>query len=121
MKTLAEGDNLELTCIVCPNGCRMSIEQDGGDLRVEGALCPKGKDFALAEMTNPMRSLTTTVRTVFPDMPKLPVKTAGEIPKGKMLEAMGILKQVTVTERLKVGDVILPDVCGVAVVATASM
>lgn len=112
---------MDLTCIVCPNGCRLKVENDGGEIKVEGAQCKKGNDFAKAELTNPMRSLTTTVRTSFPDMPKLPVKTNGEIPKGKMLEAMGIIKKVRITERLHVGDVVLPDVFGTQIVATASM
>jgi CxxC motif-containing protein len=112
---------MNMTCIVCPNGCRMSVAEEGGEIKVDGAQCKKGIEFAKAEMTNPMRSLTTTVKTVFADIPKLPVKTNGEIPKGKMLEAMNIIKTVLVTERLHAGDVVLPDVFGVQIIATASM
>lgn len=112
---------MKMTCIVCPNGCRMTVENENGEIKVDGAQCKKGIAFAKAELTNPMRSLATTVPTVFADMPRLPVKTAGEIPKGKMLEAMCMIKNVQVTQRLKAGDIILPDVFGVAIVATASM
>ncbi|MEI6579697.1 MAG: DUF1667 domain-containing protein [Eubacteriales bacterium] len=110
-----------MTCIVCPNGCRLTVENEDGKIKVDGAQCKKGIDFANTELENPTRSLTTTVKTAFADMPRLPVKTSGEIPKGKMLEAMKMIKTVRVTNRLHVGDVILPDVFGVKIVATASM
>jgi CxxC motif-containing protein len=99
----------------------MTVEDVNGAIKVDGAQCKKGVEFAKAELTNPMRSLSTTVDTDFSDMPRLPVKTNGEIPKGKMLEAMQIIKTVRVKQRLQVGDVVLPDVFGVQIVATASM
>jgi len=110
-----------VTCIVCPNGCRLTVTGTGENIQVEGALCKKGVDFAVNELTRPMRSLTSTVKTVFPDMPRLPVKTMGEIPKGKMLEAMKIIRRALVTERLKTGDTVIKDVFGTDIVATATM
>lgn len=112
---------MNLTCIVCPNGCRMTVENEGQEIKVEGAQCKKGAEFAKTELTNPTRSLTTTVRTVFEDFPRLPVKTSAEIPKGKMLEAMKRIKNVRVEKRLHVGDIVLPDVFGADIVATANM
>lgn len=112
---------MEMTCIVCPNGCRLHIENADGIIKVDGAQCKKGIDFANAELTHPMRSLTTTVKTTFADLPRLPVKTKGEIPKGKMLEAMKVIKNVLVTEKLRTGDVVLPDVFGVQIIATSDM
>lgn len=115
------GDCMELTCIVCPNGCRLTVDGEGGDLKVTGAQCKKGTAFAEAELTNPVRSLTTTVPTVFPDFPRLPVKINGEIPKNRIFDAMKVIKTALVTSRLRVGDIVLPDVCGVELVATANM
>jgi CxxC motif-containing protein len=96
----------------------MEVSVEGEEIKVAGNLCPKGVDFAKAEMTAPMRSLTTTVATSFPDSPRLPVKTRGEIPKGKMMEAMAKIRTVVVSEPKQVGDVILPDLFGTDVVAT---
>jgi CxxC motif-containing protein len=112
---------MNITCIVCPNGCRLTVDNSGGEIKVEGAQCKKGIDFAKNELTNPMRSLTTTVKTAFEDFPQLPVKTSGDLPKGKMLDAMKKIKTVFVTRRLQTGEIVLPDVFGVDVVATASM
>ncbi|MDR1409287.1 MAG: DUF1667 domain-containing protein [Oscillospiraceae bacterium] len=112
---------MEIICIVCPNGCRMEASGEGGNLQVSGNLCPKGIDFAKAEITAPMRSLTTTVATVFPESPRLPVKTRSEIPKGKVMEAMAKIRTVVVHEPKKVGDVILPDVFGTDIIATGEL
>lgn len=111
----------EIVCIVCPNGCRMQVEEIDGELKVEGATCKKGPVFAEAELHHPMRALSSTVDTVFPDMPRLPVKTKGEIPKGKVLEVMAMIRNAKVTQRLSVGDIVIADVFGTDIVATATM
>ena len=111
----------EMVCIVCPNGCRLTVTQDGENIRVEGAACKKGEAFAKTELSNPTRSLTSTVDTVFSDMPRLPVKTDGEVPKGRLFEVMAAIRAVKVTERLSTGDIVIPDLFGVNIVATADM
>ena len=44
---------MELTCIVCPLGCRMTVEKDGDNFIVTGNTCPRGKEYAVKELTNP--------------------------------------------------------------------
>jgi len=111
----------ELYCITCPIGCRLTVEGHGGDITVEGNGCNRGIDFAVAEMTNPTRSLTTTVRTTFTGVPVLPVRTDGEIPKGKIMEAMGVLNSIVIDSDLDCGDTVLEDLVGsgVRVIATS--
>ena len=111
----------EMTCIVCPNGCQMRVEQDGDKIEVFDAACKRGIEFAKSELTNPTRSITTTVATKFEDFPLLCVKTAGELPKGKIFEAMEKINSVIVKKRLKVGEVVLDDVFGIDIVATSDM
>ncbi len=111
----------ELTCIVCPNGCRLEAEENVGVIEVRGALCGRGRDFAIAECTRPMRSLTTTVATVFHDMPRLPVKTKDEIPKDKLMAAMRMINRVLVDRPLKAGDTVLEDVFGTDIIAAADI
>ncbi len=113
----------ELLCIVCPTGCRISAEISGGEITAEGNSCPRGLDFARAELTNPMRSLTTTVRTVFPGVPSLPVRTKGEIPKGKISEALAQLAAVCVDKKICCGETVLLDLAGTGceVIATSNV
>ena len=103
----------EFVCIVCPNGCRLQAETlADGTVRVQGNTCPRGEAFGIAELTNPTRSLTTTVRTDFPAMPMLPVRTAGELPKERLFEAMAALNAYTQTTPVRCGDIVLPDLLG---------
>jgi len=111
----------ELYCITCPTGCRLIITEDNGGYTVEGNGCKKGAEFAVTEMTNPTRSLTTTVRTTFPGIPVLPVRTDGEIPKGKIMEAMKDIREIVVDHEIDCGDTVLEDLLGtgVRVIATS--
>jgi len=111
----------DLYCITCPSGCRLTVESHDGALSVEGHGCKRGIAFAEAELTNPTRSLTTTVRTKHPDFPVLPVRTDGEIPKGKIMDAMRALSGVLLDRPMDCGDTVLEDVAGtgVRVIATS--
>ena len=102
----------ELVCIVCPNGCTLHIEGDGKNIKISGQKCKKGLTFAQNEITNPMRSICSTVRTAFSEIPVLPVKVSCEIPKDKIFEVMQAINGVTVRERIGTGDIIIKNVCG---------
>ena len=102
----------ELVCIVCPNGCTLHIEGDGKNIKISGQNCKKGLTFAQNEITNPMRSICSTVRTAFSEIPVLPVKVSCEIPKDKIFEVMQAINGVTVRERIGTGDIIIKNVCG---------
>ena len=49
---------MELTCIVCPMGCRITVENAGGEYRVSGNTCKRGETYAIQAITCPMRTLT---------------------------------------------------------------
>ena len=112
----------ELICITCPAGCKLLAEltPDGG-VNVTGHTCKRGVDFALAELTNPMRTLCSTVRTAFAECPMIPVRTDREIPKGKMQEVMRLLKGVVVNKKVVCGDVVadLSSICEGNMIATS--
>ena len=111
----------ELTCIVCPMGCRLSVEVDeaGVPTAVEGNRCPRGAAYAKDELTHPTRTLTSTVRVANRAGRMLSVKTNRPISKGKLFEAMDILRTVSVEAPVAIGDVIVADLFGEAdVVAT---
>jgi CxxC motif-containing protein len=113
----------ELICIVCPNGCRLQVEEQGGELLITGNLCKRGLAFAEAEITHPTRTVTSTVRTAFPDVPVLPVRTDGEIPKGKIPELMEVLRGLTIQRPLKIGETVVENLLGLGVnlIATSNI
>lgn len=113
-----------LTCIVCPMGCDLQIKIEYGKvLEVTGNRCKRGNDYALKECTNPTRVVTTTVRVTGGTVAVVPVKTASDIPKGKISECIEALREVGVKAPVKIGDVILRNAAGtgVDIVATKNV
>lgn len=113
----------ELVCIVCPKGCTMHIEEENGEFRVTGNTCKRGAQFALSEMTEPKRTICTTVRTAFPEAPVLPVRVSAEIPKDKIFDVMREINAVTVEKPVGRGEVVLANVLdlGVDIIATSDL
>lgn len=112
-----------LTCIICPNGCTLSVEKLNGEWLVQGNLCPKGKGFAITEMTSPMRTICTTVRTIYKDMPRLAVRTDKEIPKNKIFSIMEEINKIILECRVYNGDIIIENILntGANIIATSNM
>lgn len=107
----------KLTCIICPLGCQLTALLDGAVVTaVEGNTCPKGKEYAVNECTNPQRTVTSTVRCA--DGSLVSVKTDRPIPKDKVAECMKRINQAVATLPIAIGDVIIDDVFGSKIVAT---
>ena len=115
----------EIVCITCPNSCVMEVTLDeaGQVTDVSGHKCVRGADFAKSEVAHPVRTLCTTVRTIYRDCPVLPVRVNGSVPKERIREAMNAINQVTVDRPVAIGDVILSNLLelGVDVIATSSV
>ena len=118
IETMNEKD---IVCIVCPNGCRIHCVQTLDGVHCTGQQCKRGEAYALAELTHPMRTLTTSVKTVFPEAPVISVRTDGEIEKAKLLDAAKALDEIVLRQRVKIGDVIAQNICntGVNVICTS--
>ena len=97
----------QITCISCPIGCRITASLVNGEFTCTGNNCKRGEEFARAELVSPVRSFATTVRTIFPGIPVLPVRTKVEVPKETIKEIMRSLKAITITERIGIGDSII--------------
>ena len=112
----------EIVCIVCPNGCRIRCTPEGNEYAFSGNKCKRGIAYAQAELTRPMRSLTSSVKTIFPDAPVVSVRTDGEIEKTRIPEVLTALGKVTLDHSVKLGDVIIPNVCntGVNMICTSN-
>lgn len=111
-----------LTCIVCPMGCQMIAEiEDGKVVSVAGNTCPRGKQYAIDECTNPQRTVTSTVRTVTGGV--VAVKTDSTIPKSLVFDAMREINRVCVELPVRIGDVVIENLLGTGanVVITANL
>lgn len=111
-------------CIGCPLGCRLEVEAEAEDIvEVRGFACRRGHEFAIQEHTDPRRVVTTTVRITGGVWARLPVKTAGAIPKAKVIELCSVLHTLKLSAPIKLGEVILADAlgAGVDVIATRDL
>lgn len=105
----------EIVCIVCPNGCHIRCEQSDGQIQCSGQKCKRGTEYALAELTHPMRSVTTSIKTVFPDAPVVSVRTDGEVDQSKISDIISALGKIIVDQRIKIGDIVANNICGTGV------
>lgn len=106
----------QYTCIVCPMSCRISVQVDAnGDLQITGNTCQRGQAFARNEYLHPQRMLTSTVRVEAGALRRLPVISASELPKEKLLECLQQLYKTSVKAPVKCGDIIIKNICGTGV------
>ena len=108
----------EITCIVCPRGCRMTAEIREENITVTGHSCARGEKHAVDEILHPVRSLTSVVRVSNRTDTMVSVKTAAPIPKEEMFSVMEQIHGATAQAPIRMGDVILDNVCGTQIIAT---
>ncbi len=123
-----------LTCIVCPIGCALTVEEtvDGG-LNVTGNRCPRGAVYAQEEIIAPKRVVTATIRLGPPgvcrdegdngdraqsnrmrrhgmcDPRRLPVKSSLPCPKERINELLADIYATKIDAPVKRGDLVIAD------------
>ena len=105
----------EMTCINCPLGCMLTVTKDGDTVTVTGNTCPRGEDYGRKEMTDPRRTVTSTVFVDGSDAVKVPVKTKTDIPKDKIFAVMDVIRETRAKAPVNIGDVIVHDIAGTGV------
>ena len=111
---------MELTCIVCPVGCPLSVEEGDGPfaLNVKGNRCTRGVAYAQEEIRAPKRVVTATCGiNLSPNGNKtprsltaprrLPVKTSAPCPKEKIDDLLGDIYRLRVNLPVKAGDMLI--------------
>lgn len=70
----------EIICTSCPMGCHVTVTMNGEEIiRITGNTCARGERYARSEITNPTRTLTTTVALA--DGGVLPVRSDAPLAK----------------------------------------
>ena len=112
----------ELICIVCPNGCRLKVDEENG-YAVTGNRCARGAEYGRVELLSPTRVVTSTVRCTGASHPRCPVKTDRPIPKERIFDVMEVLEGVSLAAPVSVGQVVIENVCGTGanIVATRDL
>ena len=106
------------TCVVCPLGCSIEVEVEDGKIKdVRGCRCPRGREWAIQEITSPKRVVMSVVPVEGGALPTVSVKTAEPVPKEKIPELMKFLAGLRLKAPVKIGDVVA-EWNGVKIVAT---
>lgn len=98
-----------VTCVICPKGCVITRESDGS---LSGNKCERGIGYAVSELTNPVRMVTSTVKINGAKYPRVSVKSNAPFPKHQMQEAVKLLDEICLESPVKIGDIVLADVLG---------
>ncbi|MBC7194914.1 MAG: DUF1667 domain-containing protein [Caldisericia bacterium] len=101
----------EITCIICPVGCRILIDKDS----ISNYKCRKGLEYAKEELTNPKRNITTTVKAINLSKRRVAVRLDKEIPKNKIFDVLKEIKKVKIEKSIKRGEVIKENILNLGV------
>ncbi|MBI4220925.1 MAG: DUF1667 domain-containing protein [Chloroflexi bacterium] len=110
-----------IVCVVCPVSCPVEVEWDEHDvIDTDHNQCKLALPYVRSEIFDPKRTLTSSVVVEGGVMPLASVKADRPIPKGLVLQAMGVVSKVRVTAPVRIGDVVARDLLGTGanVVAT---
>ena len=110
-----------LTCIICPRGCQLTVKIDGDKTTVSGHSCPKGLQYGIDEVSAPMRTITSAVRVSNRHDTMVSVKTANPIPKDKIFELMDVIRTSSVDAPVRAGSKIIKKICGTDIIATCNI
>lgn len=118
--------DMEMVCISCPIGCRLSLYVDRSDgeeeITVTGNRCSRGEIYAREEYLAPKRIVTATVRTSSSRQPRLPVRTDAPLPKEHIDELLRRVYELRLPAPIARGEVLIDDIAGsgVKLIASAS-
>ena len=107
----------ELTCIICPRGCRLKVDDN---MNVTGNFCMRGAMYAKQELTDPRRSITSIMRVSNRENLMVSVKTNKDISKAKIFEVLKAIENISVQAPIHIGDVLVKNAAdsGADIIAT---
>jgi len=129
-----------LTCIVCPIGCSLDVNESGGienqneaDISVTGNRCARGVVYAIEEIRAPKRIVTATVssadaqdskQTIFSNsIKRIPVKTSSPCLREKIPSLLRDIYKIKLNLPVKAGDIVIENWNneGIDVIATRTV
>lgn len=110
----------QMTCIMCPMGCDLTVktgndtETDRGsaEILVTGNTCPKGKEYAVQELTDPQRNIATSVLIKGGELPLASVRLDHAIPKDRIFDVMTEIRKRSLEAPVRAGQVVIQNVLG---------
>jgi len=114
-----EGKTRQIICINCPVGCNITVEYEdivnAEGFKITGNTCKRGLEYAITELTDPKRTVTSTVPVDGNNGVRISVKTALPIPKDKIMDVMKEIHGASASAPVRIGDVIIHNCAGTGV------
>ncbi len=111
----------KIICVSCPLGCGLNVILSNGEVAsVTGNNCPRGFAYAKTEVKDPRRVFASTVRVEGGKLPVCPIRSKTPAPKGKLKEIAKAVAELNVRAPIKIGQVLIHNVCGTDVDIVAS-
>ena len=109
-------------CIRCPQGCELTTTLDGHGAitSITGNSCKLGIDYAKDEISDPRRTITTTVAVDGGSLVLCPVWSEKPVPKDRIMEIAGLLRSVRLKAPVAINQVITENILGSGINIIAS-
>lgn len=98
----------QMICINCPRGCLLEIDTETKE--VTGNFCPRGKEYAINEITCPKRTLTSTMKVENGDLEMVSVRSDKPLEKKLLFSAMEVIDSKTIKAPINVGDILIENI-----------
>lgn len=101
----------EITCIVCPIGCKILVKKDEANVKiVDGNKCKRGVEYARSEALDPRRMLTSSILVLGGEWPLVSVKSTQPVPKKHLFSVLSEIKKAKVFAPVRLGQVLIKNV-----------
>jgi len=103
----------EFTCIICPNGCEITVTiENNVVIKTEGSLCKKGEEYVVQDITAPKRTLSSSIKVIGGDLPLVSVRLSDFIPKEKIFEVIDVIKKIEIEAPTHIGQIVIENILG---------
>lgn len=102
----------KFTCIVCPKGCRITVDEEG---KISGYTCLRGLNYVKQELVDPRRTLTSTFKVSGSTLLVCPCKSSQTLPKDRVKDVVKEIAKLDIKAPIKMHQVVIENVLGLGV------
>jgi CxxC motif-containing protein len=116
----------DIVCFVCPQGCLLAVqtaEEADDEIRVENNRCLRGMEFAVKELKDPERTLTSTLRVNNGTMPLVSIRSDAPVKKTELKDLITYFDDITINAPVSGGKTLFSAIGknSVNIIATCSV
>ncbi len=101
------------TCILCPNGCEITVSHENGEISsCEGNQCKNGVKYVKQELQDPRRTIASSVMVTGGDWPLASVRLTAPIPRDLIFPVMEQIRKLTLPAPVEPGTVLVHNILG---------